>query len=429
MRIVFLSPVGVIGGAERVLLGTAAALAGHERAAELHAVLGSDGALAEKLRSRGIAVHVLPLPARLESLGDTQATLDPEHSRSRLWFRLALAAPDAFDYAHKLRRLLHQLQPDLIHSNGLKMHLLSALSRPRDAVLLWHMHDFPSFRPAMVRLLRWMRCRCNGIVAVSDAVAREVQTTIPNLPVHVIRNAVDLDEFTPLGPVADLDALAGLPPAPVGSLRVGLVATYARWKGHDVFLQAAARIRHPHCRFYVIGGPIYRTAGSQFSRPELEALANSLGIRERLGFVDFQPDPAPVYRALDVVVHASRRPEPFGLTIAEAMACGRCVVASRAGGASELFEDGVEAVGFSPGKVHQLAEVLDTLLADPQRRRQLQNQAIAAARSNFGVHRYGHELGQVYERLMKRISMNANPPEKPTESSQTILTSPSQSLK
>lgn len=429
MRIVFLNPVGVIGGAERVLLTAAAQLARHEPDAELHAVLGGDGPLAEKLNALGVAVHVLSLPTRLETLGDSQVTLDPEPSKSPLWLRLALAAPDAFDHVRKLRRLLHQLQPDLIHSNGLKMHLLSALSRPRDAVLLWHMHDFPSFRPAMARLLRWMRRQCHGIMAVSDAVAQDVRTTIPNLPVHVIRNAVDLDQFTPNGPGADLDALAGLPPALDGTLRVGLVATYARWKGHDVFLQAAARIRHPHCRFYIIGGPIYRTAGSQFTRPELEALAASLAIRERLGFVDFQPDPAPVYRALDVVVHASTRPEPFGLTIAEAMACGRCVVASRAGGAVELFEDGVEAVGFPPGEVQELAEVLEALLRDPQRRRQLQEQAAATARTKFDPQRYGKELGQLYEYLMKPIPLTANRCEKPAKSSQTVLTSPNQSLK
>src|SRR4051812_6736193 len=64
------------------------------------------------------------------------------------------------------------------------------------------------------------------------------------------------------------------------------------------------------------------------------------------GFVPFQARVEAVYRALDVVVHASTRPEPFGLTIAEAMACGRPLVAARAGGAAELFEDEVEALGL-----------------------------------------------------------------------------------
>src|SRR5262249_13053440 len=68
------------------------------------------------------------------------------------------------------------------------------------------------------------------------------------------------------GDGAALDRLAGLEVAPPGTARVGLVATYARWKGQEVFLQAASQV---DARFYVVGGPVYRTRGSQFSLEEL----------------------------------------------------------------------------------------------------------------------------------------------------------------
>jgi len=60
-------------------------------------------------------------------------------------------------------------------------------------------------------------------------------------------------------------------------------------------------------------------------------------IENRVGFVPFQDNPADVYRALDIVVHASTKPEPFGRTIVEAMACGKPVIAAQTGGAAELF--------------------------------------------------------------------------------------------
>src|SRR5262249_14978265 len=66
------------------------------------------------------------------------------------------------------------------------------------------------------------------------------------------------------------------------------------------------------------------------------------------GLVPFQEDTAAVYRALDVVVHASTQPEPFGLTIAEAMSCSRPVVVARAGGAAGLFSRGPHALGGPP---------------------------------------------------------------------------------
>jgi len=87
-------------------------------------------------------------------------------------------------------------------------------------------------------------------------------------------------------------------------------------------------------RFYVIGGPVYLTHGSQVSRGELENHCQMLGLDGWVGLIGFQQDPAEIYPALDVVVHASTRPEPFGLTVVEAMACGRAVIATEAGGAA-----------------------------------------------------------------------------------------------
>src|SRR5262249_35188003 len=145
---------------------------------------------------------------------------------------------------------------------------------------------------------------------------------------------IDLSRFGP-GTAADLDQLARLPPAARGTVRVGLVATYARWKGHLTLLNAARRLAEIDpglpIRWYIVGGPIYHTA-AQHSESELRAAAAERGMAQQIGFIPFQADPAGVYRGLDVVVHASTLPEPYGLTVAEAMACGRAVIVSIGGG-------------------------------------------------------------------------------------------------
>jgi glycosyltransferase involved in cell wall biosynthesis len=88
----------------------------------------------------------------------------------------------------------------------------------------------------------------------------------------LIPNAIDTGKFAP-GPPADLKQFAGIPPAPADTVRVGLVATYARWKGHRVVLDAARRLMTTApdlpVRWYLIGGPIYYTGG-QFSELELQ---------------------------------------------------------------------------------------------------------------------------------------------------------------
>jgi glycosyltransferase involved in cell wall biosynthesis len=142
-----------------------------------------------------------------------------------------------------------------------------------------------------------------------------------------------------------------------------------------VFLEAAAQLlrERPRAavRFYIVGGPIYRTRGSQFSSAELRASIDHLGLAGQVGLIDFQKDPAPIYRGLDVVVHASTQPEPFGLTIAEAMACGKAVVVSACGGAQELFAHERDALGYPPGDAAALAAAIKWLTDDADLRRRL----------------------------------------------------------
>src|SRR5262249_16840353 len=145
-------------------------------------------------------------------------------------------------------------------------------------------------------------------------------------------------------------------------------------------------------RAYIIGDAIYQTDGSQFSREELQSLAQQLGISARVGFTGFVERPAAAIRALDIVVHASTHPEPFGLTIVEAMSCGCPVIVSNAGGAAELSQlnsihsngnGNSTAVGepatrlalsHTPGSAEELAEQITELAGDTKLRVRLSSQ-------------------------------------------------------
>jgi glycosyltransferase involved in cell wall biosynthesis len=270
--------------------------------------------------------------------------------------------------------------------------------------VVWHIRDYLGARPVMRWLLRAVP-RPALALANSHSVAADARRVLRGVRVEVVLNAVDTDHFAPEPePGADsrLDALARLPPAPRGAVRIGLVATYARWKGHDIFLQAAAEVarrvdpQSAELRFYVVGAPIYATPGSQFSEAELRGLAAELGVAARVGFIPFQSDPAGVYRMLDVVVHASTRPEPFGLTIAEAMSCGKPVVVAAAGGAAELFTPDHDGLAHVPGDASGLADAIVRLAADPALRARLGVNARRTAVTRFSLERYGREIAAVY---------------------------------
>src|SRR5262249_17438490 len=107
-----------------------------------------------------------------------------------------------------------------------------------------------------------------------------------------------------------------------------------------------------------------------------------------------------IYRALDVVVHASTRPEPFGLTIVEAMACGKPVIVSQAGGAAELFTPDQDAIGFPPGNVAALAAAITRLANDPEERRRVGKNARQTACSQFNRDRIAPQLLAFYRRFV-----------------------------
>ncbi|WP_394838059.1 glycosyltransferase family 4 protein [Pendulispora rubella] len=401
-NVLFLNPVGELGGGEMSLLDLMSSLRALAPQASLSLVTGSDGPLIDAAKALAVDVRVLPLPAAAASVGDaTLAAVSPWERA-----RLALRGSEMVAYVARLASVVRAASPGVIHSNGIKMHLLGAAVRPRSTPLVWHVRDFLGARSFSARMIRMARHRADLAIANSHAVAEDFRTVAPDLHVRVMHNGVDTSRFTPEGRTAPLDAMASLPPLPEGGVRVGLIATYARWKGHDVFFECAKRLLQrsgvPPMRFYIIGSPIYTTGrAGQYSFEELRALAESHGIAEHVGFVPFQLRPDDVYRALDVVVHASTRPEPFGRTIVEAMASGRAVVVSRAGGAAELYDEGVDALGVPPGDAEAMAERVAQLASDASLRSSLGSAARKTAERRFARDRLGAELLAIYADLFR----------------------------
>lgn len=401
MKVLYLNPSGQLGGAEVSLLDMLASLRAAKPDWPLRLVVGEDGPLVTKAAALGVPTVVLPFPARLARLGDAGAggPAGRAQSLTALWRDLLIACPALFAYVRRLRRSIRRLGPDVIHTNGFKMHVLGGWAHPRRVPVVWHLHDYVGARPLMGRALRALSGRCAVAIANSRSVAEDVKAVCGNsLAVEIIYNGIDVEKFSPVGPTLDLDALAGLPPAASETVRVGMLATLARWKGHRTFLQALSLLpRDLPVRGYIMSGALYQTNGSQDSLEELKSLAARLGIAGRVGFTGFLDQPASAVRALDILVHASTQPEPFGLVIAEGMACGRAVIISEAGGASELFDAGVSGLGHPPGDAALLAERIELLTTDGALRARLGAAGRATAEGRFDRARLARELIPLYQ--------------------------------
>ncbi|CAN5887421.1 glycosyltransferase [soil metagenome] len=397
MRVTHLAPSAQLGGAENVILACIAVGDGWPGAESSLVALGS-GPLLLAAESLGARASFVEPPDSLTSLGDSFTNTG---SVVRGLLPVATALPR---FVRLFSRTVSALLPQVIHSHGIKTHVLGALL-PRTVPVVWHVHDYLGTRAVSSRLLRLLARRCALVIAVSESVAEDARRCLPaNVPVVVVHNAVDCDRFSPDGPAIDLDRACGLPPAAPGTIRIGMPATFARWKGHDTFLKAIAQLHGPPVRAYVIGGALYKTQSSQWPESELREMAATLGLNGRIGFSGFLEDMPSVYRGLDIVVHASTRAEPFGLVIAEAMACGRAVVAAPNGGARELFTDGEHALAAPSSDVDALATALARLVRSPQERIALGRRARAHVLSSFNRDRFASALHGALSQLDVRPS-------------------------
>ena len=389
-RILYLSPTAQLGGAEHSLLDLAAGL--DRRRYEPRLLCLGAGPLLGEASRRGVSTEVVAAPAafvRTSLRGAPSSTLT-------LLGGLLRAMPTFV----AVRRAARRLSPLLVHSNGNKTHALSVPLALGAAPVVWHVRDFLPGRRRERLLVRIANASVGAIIANSSAVATHLAGlgARPGL-VHAIPNGIDLERFRPEGPRADLRATFGWPKE---TRLVGMVGVLARWKGQEVFLRAAGEIaaRAPEVRFVIVGGEIYRTSGHGDFEPRLRRLAHELRLDGVLAFAGHRDDVPEVLRGLDVVVHASIEPEPFGRVIAEAMACERPIVWARGGGADEVVGDTPLAVlGVPRADPVSLAAAVERVLATPDEARGWAGEGRRRIVERFGVRRHVERVQDVYARV------------------------------
>jgi glycosyltransferase involved in cell wall biosynthesis len=305
--------------------------------------------------------------------------------------------------AFRLAAVARRAKADVIHTNGMKAHLLGGLAgRLAGVPVLWHLHEFPPegwagrvFRSAAGYLPALL-------LANSEAVADTVRPRArAGVPVTTLLNPVDVERYHP-GITGDqirreLGIGDGVP-------LIGMVAHMTPWKGHALFLEIASLVAKtlPRARFLVVGGSIYETVGHGGYAEALRRQATALGLSGRVTFLGVRDDVPEILAGLDVLVHSPIAPEPFGLVLAEAMAAGRPVVASRCGGIPEVVEDQVTGVLVAPGNAEAFAAEVVSLLRDPVLRRELGAAGRRRAEAVFGVEAHVAGVLAAYQTVVAR---------------------------
>jgi glycosyltransferase involved in cell wall biosynthesis len=348
-RVIYLDHTAKLSGGEIALLRLLPHLAAH---VDAHVILAEDGPLKSRLEAGGVSVEVLPM-------ADTSRELRKDSVRPGL--AAVRPALDALRYTVRVARRLRALQPDLVHTNSLKAGVYGTVAgRLAGVPVVWHVRDriaedyLP--RPAVLSL-RFLLRRLPAAVVVNSQATMDTVGVADSYIVHsVIPEVIDVtfDQARPL---------------PEGIFHIGIVGRLAPWKGQDVFLRAFAEaFPDGNERAVIVGTAMF---GEDDYADELQALAASLGISERVDFRGFREDVREELARLHVLVHASKTAEPFGQVVLEGLASGVPVVATAGGGPSEIITDGVDGLLYPSGDVAALAAHLRELRTDPSLRRRL----------------------------------------------------------
>lgn len=366
-RILFLDHTAALGGAELCLLDVAA----HFRERSLVVVM-EDGPLRGALEQRGVRVEVMSRGSALRQVKRESAL--PGFS----------AVGAVVGAAQEVARMARGY--DVVYANSQKAFVVACASaafarRP----VLWHLHDildptvFSRVNIALdVFLANHVAAR---VIANSQATASALRARGgTRVPIDVVYNGIDLSVADGVR-AADIAAARASFGAGSGVV-LGLFGRLAPWKGQDVAIRALALLgaEHSEVHLAIVGDALF---DEESYAAELRTLVSSLGLGTRVHFLGFRTDVPVLMSAVDVLVHSSTAPEPFGRVIVEGMLAHRPVIATAGGGASEIVNAGVTAWQVIPNDPAGLAAAIREVLADPKRARDVAAAGRADAVSRF----------------------------------------------
>lgn len=364
--ILYLNAIGEISGAERSLL---AMLDAGDPARWRAAVAAPEGALLDAVRARGVAATAVALralrrPASLPEAWSAWSAL------SAGWRETACATA--------------AINPDMLHANTTPA-MLYAL-RLREVPIVWHVRDLAPLGGWARRLYR----RAVRVAVISRAVRDAVLPLADDggAKIALLPPAVDTMHFHP---VDDKTALRAALELPVDRPLIGMLAQFVPWKRHHLLLDALAAIADRPWHAVLAGADLH---GDRDYLDGLRARLSASPLAGRVTLLPWQPDPAPLLAALDLLALTSDH-EPFGRVLIEAMACAVPPVAIDDAGPREIITPGVTGL-LAAGTVTAIGEAIVALLDDPARRAAMGHAARAQVEARYSLQAQREALAGVY---------------------------------
>ena len=234
--------------------------------------------------------------------------------------------------------------------------------------------------------------RVDGVVAISRKISELLmEAGVEGERIRLIYSGIDPQPF-------EAAANAGISRSHEGIV-VGIAAVLEERKGHRFLLEAARRLKRQGCQIQ------YRVAGEGSLRKSLEETATRLGLREDVEFLGFVEDIPGFLTTVDVVLLPSLF-EGLGVSVLEAMAAGKAVIASRVGGLAELVIDTETGLLVPPGDVDGLANAIAKLTADKALMEAMGRKGAERLKESFTMEQMARSNEDYYYGLLQRQNLS-----------------------
>lgn len=348
-------------------------------------VFASTNDLVAEFRSRGVRTMVRPLLSPISIAGPVGRPISKILNFVRGWIIEPV----------RLAGLIRREHVALVHLNNsiIKNHAWMIAALVARVPCITHERGInPRFKRRAVLLARSLK----AIICISAAVRENFDSLgFGNLPLVTIHNGLDPRELMITRPVAEIRAELGISDS---QRIVGIVGNIKRWKGQELVVRAMTRVLsgNPDVVCLLIGD----TSRDDLPfRTHLESLIDELGLRSHVIFTGYRKDVANYINALDVQIHASMDPEPFGRVLLEGMALGKPMVASGGGAVPEIVVNGETGLLFEAGNSESLADCLSSLLANSERAARMGQSARKRLARDFSIEHHVRAVQELYDRI------------------------------